>query len=349
MKIAFILPGGGRSGGVKCTVKVANGLLRKGHRVRLLVNKGGRSPRTKLRDLWLRARYTCSNDWLHLFKGPVERFSDIRKYTFENKEIVVASGWWAGAEVRRLNQNGIIKVHHVRSMLKNADQMRAAWGENVPKIVVASYLQEVIEQMCGQKVCAIIPDGMDAAEFYPSVQESERNGVGTIYGQGYHKDPKTVVKVLENLRTSRPEIPQRVFSLNRKPKDIPREIYHRLPSLEKAREIYSRSLVWFLGSYSEGFGLPVLEAMACGCAVVSTSCGGPQDIIKNGENGFLVKVGEVEQIVNRVKMLLDEGELRQRFVENSKETLRKFSWESSIDKLEETLSNLARSRFDDNL
>ncbi|NQT01277.1 MAG: glycosyltransferase [Planctomycetes bacterium] len=87
--------------------------------------------------------------------------------------------------------------------------------------------------------------------------------------------------------------------------------------------------------------------MACGCAVVSTSCGGPQDVIKNGENGFLVKVGDVEQIVNRVKELLDDGELRQRFVKNSKETLRKFPWESSIDKLEETLSNLARSRFAD--
>ena len=86
--------------------------------------------------------------------------------------------------------------------------------------------------------------------------------------------------------------------------------------------------------------------MACGCAVVSTSCGGPQDIIKDGENGFLVKVGDVKQIVNRVKELLDDGELRQRFVRNSKETLKKFSWESSIDRLERALSNIAGSRFD---
>ena len=346
MKITFVLPGGGRSGGVKCTVKVANGLLRKGHRVRLLVNKGGRSPRTQLRNLWLRARYTCSNDWLHLFKGPVERFSDIRKCTFENKEIVVASGWWAAAEVRRVNQNGIIKVHHVRGMLKDADQMRAAWGENVPKIVIASFLQDAIEQICNQKVYAIIPNGIDTAEFYPSVPESQRNGVGTIYGQSYQKDPETVLKVLENLRASRPETPLRVFSLNRKPKDIPSEIYHRLPPLEKAREIYSRSMVWVLGSYSEGFGVPILEAMACGCAVVSTSCGGPEDIIKNGENGFLVEVGDVKQIVNRVEELLDDGELRQRFVKNSQETLKKFSWESSIDQLEKALSNIAGSQFD---
>ncbi|MCP4607825.1 MAG: glycosyltransferase family 4 protein [Planctomycetes bacterium] len=346
MKIAFILPGGGRSGGVKCTVKVANGLLRKGHRVRLLVNKGGRSPRTQLRNIWLRARHTDGNDWLNLFKGSLEKFSNIERCVFGNNEIVVASGWWAGTELRRINHNRIIKVHHVRGILKDADQMRAAWGENVPKIVVASFLQDSIDQICGQKVCAIIPDGIDAEEFYPSVPENQRNGVGTIFGKGYHKDPETVLGILEGLKTSCPKIPQRVFSANRKPKNIPREIYHRLPSLEKAREIYSRSLVWFLGSYSEGFGLPVLEAMACGCAVVSTSCGGPRDIINDGENGFLVNVGDVEQIVHRVQELLDDGELRQRFVKKSKETLKKFSWERSINKLEETLSNLEKSRFE---
>ncbi len=343
MKITFILPGGGRSGGIKSTVKAANGLLQKGHRVRLLVNRGGISPRAKLRKLWLKARYICSNDWLHLFKGPVERFSDILKCTFENNEVVVASGWWAGSEIRRVNHDGIIKVHHVRSMLKDADQMRAAWGENVPKIVIASYLEEVIKNICGQKVYAIIPNGIDAAEFYPSVPESQRNGVGTIFGKSYHKDPETVLGVLKRLKTSFPETPQRVFSVNRKPKDIPREIFHRLPKLEKAREIYSRSLVWFLGSYSEGFGVPVLEAMACGCAVVATDCGGPRDIINNGENGFLVQVGNVEQIVSKVKLLLDDVELRQQFIQNSKDTVSKFSWENSIDKLEKVLYSLTKT------
>lgn len=311
-----------------------------------MVNKGGISPRAQLRKLWLKTRYAYGNDWLDLFKGSLERFTDIERCIFENKEIVVASGWWAGEEMRRVNHIGIIKVHHIRGMLKDADQMRAAWGENVPKIVIASYLGEVIKQICGQKVYAIIPNGIDIAEFYPSVPESQRNGVGTIFGKGYHKDPETVLGVLERLQTSCPEIPQRVFSANRKPNYIPREIFHRLPPLEKAREIYSRSLVWFLGSYSEGFGVPVLEAMACGCAVVSTSCGGPQDIINDGENGFLVKVGDVKQIVHSVQELVGDEELRRQFVENSKETLKKFSWERSINKLEETLSNLEKSRFE---
>ena len=343
MKIAFIIPGGGRSGGVKCTVKVANGLLHRGHKVRILVKKVGKSPRAQLRKLWLRTRYKDGSSWIDMFEEPVEEFDNIERCDFENNEIVVASGWWAATELRRLSNNGIIKVHHVRGILNYADQMRAAWDENVPKIVVASYIEEVIKQTCDQKVYAIIPDGIDESEFYPSVPEDQRNGIGTIFGQGYHKDPDTVLGVLRHLRKNRPQTPQRVFSIHRKPKDVPRKIFHRLPPLEKAREIYSLSQVWFLGSCSEGFGLPILEAMACGCAVVSTSCGGPQDIIENGENGFLVDVGDVEHIVDRINELLDNVELRKRFIANSKETLKKFSWENSIDKLETALSNLEGS------
>jgi glycosyltransferase involved in cell wall biosynthesis len=345
MKIAFILPGNGRSGGIKCTVKVANGLLRRGHDVRILVRKIPKDPRSLLRKLWLMTRYKNGSDWLDLFKGTVHKFDNIEKCDFESNEIVVASGWWAATQLRRLSNNGIIKVHHVRAVMKDADQMKSAWSENVPKIVVASYLEDVIKQTCGQNIYEVIPDGIDESEFYPSMPEQKRDGVGTIFGWGYHKDPKTVIGVLNRLRTNRPRTPLRVFSMHRKPREISREIFHRLPSLEKTRDIYSLSQVWFLGSCSEGFGLPVLEAMACGCAVVSTNCGGPQDIIKDGENGFLVNVGDVEQIVDKINQLLDDEELRRRFVTNSKETLKKFSWENSIHKLENALRNLAADKL----
>jgi len=347
LKIAFILPGGGRSGGVKCTVKAANGLLQRGHKVRLLVNKNNPSIRSQLRNLWIGLRYPLGNDWLDMFEGTIERFNNIERCTFEDGEIVLAAGWWAGIEMRRLQNPRIIKVHYIHGMLRDSKQMRAAWGEDLPKIAVASYLEEVIEKTCGQRVMAVIPNGVDTNEYYPTVPENQRNGVGTIFGRGYHKDPQTVLGVLEKLCQVCPEKPQRVFGACRMPKKMHRRIYSRLPSTEKIRDIYSSSLVWFVGSYSEGFPAPPLEAMACGCAVVATDCGGPRDIIVDGENGFLVEVGNVGQIVDRVKVLLEDGELRQRFVEKSRETVRKFSWDSSVDKLEEVLYRLARNGCDD--
>ena len=343
MKVSFVLPGGGRAGGIKVTAQAANGLLQRGHNVRLLVNKNC-DIKANLRRLWLRMRYPHSNNWLDLFKGSVERFANIEQCAFEDNEIVVAAGWWAGRELGRVKQPGIIKVHYIHStLMKHTDLMRAAWEENVPKIAVASYLEDVIAETVGQNIMAVIPNGIDTTEYYPSVPESERDGVGTIFGRGYPKDPETTLGVLKKLREKCPEMPQLVFGACRRPKGIPRGMYNRLPSLEKVREIYSRSQVWILASRSEGFGIPVLEAMACGSAVVATDCGGPRDIIVDGENGFLVEVGNVEQIVDRVKRLLDDRELRQQFVRKSRETVKKFSWDDSVDKLKEVLHSLAEA------
>jgi glycosyltransferase involved in cell wall biosynthesis len=102
-------------------------------------------------------------------------------------------------------------------------------------------------------------------------------------------------------------------------------------------------LVWFCASRSEGFGLPPLEAMACGCAVVSTDCGGPSDFISSGVNGFLVPVGDREQLSLRILQLLDDDDLRSRFVTASQATLDQFPWSGAIDRFEEALESILTS------
>ncbi len=340
MKITFILPGFGRSGGIKVTVQAANGLLQKGHDVSLLVNYV-KSLRPQFRNLWLSLRYSQGYDWIRLFEGKVNTFTTIKEYAFEDDEIVVAVGWWAARELRQLPQSRTVKIHYVHGVLKDTNLMKEAWGENLPKIVVASYLERMIEEISGQKITAVIPNGVDTNEYYPSVPEDHRDGVGTIFSNSYPKDPETTLKVLKKLREKCRKTPQRVFGAWPRPKGISYWIYNRLPSLEKARDIYSQSLVWTVCSRSEGFGIPVLEAMACGCAVVATDCGGTQDIIVDGENGFLVEVGNVDQIVDRVKLLLYDPKLRQQFVRKSQETIKKFPLDLIVNKLEKVLMDLA--------
>jgi glycosyltransferase involved in cell wall biosynthesis len=82
--------------------------------------------------------------------------------------------------------------------------------------------------------------------------------------------------------------------------------------------------------------------MACGCAVVATDCGGPKDQIVDGQNGFLVPVGDVEQIISRILLLLNNPDLRTRIQKNALETSRQFTWEKCVDALEATLGRLAR-------
>lgn len=59
----------------------------------------------------------------------------------------------------------------------------------------------------------------------------------------------------------------------------------------------------------ETFGRTLIEAMAAGVPVIATRSGGPEEIVVDGETGFLVKVGDVASISARMRELLDDREL----------------------------------------
>lgn len=68
----------------------------------------------------------------------------------------------------------------------------------------------------------------------------------------------------------------------------------------------ARSAVFVLSSACEGLGNVLIEAMACGCPVVSTDCpSGPAEILENGKYGPLIPVGDVEQMARTIQMVLD--------------------------------------------
>jgi glycosyltransferase involved in cell wall biosynthesis len=342
MKIVFVLPGiSNRAGGVKSTLVAANHLLDRGHKVRILYLKSPITLRQISRFIRNKLMYSGRSDWLERFEGGVAGFHDITECEFASDEIVVGVGMWCSGELGRLSSIPNPKVQYLRGLTPRQQQlMDAALSLPLPKIAVSSRVAEVAKSYSSNNLLAVIPNGIDQTEYYPSVSEHSRDGIGTIYSQHPIKDPTTILKVLGKLKEELPGIPNYIFGTAPRPKEIPRTDYTRFPSVDEARGIYSRSKVWILASRSEGFPAPVLEAMACGCAVVATDCGGPQDMIIDGENGFLVEVGNVEQIVDRVKLLINDAELRRKFVERSKETVKSFTWKRSVDKLEEVLRSI---------
>lgn len=82
---------------------------------------------------------------------------------------------------------------------------------------------------------------------------------------------------------------------------------------------------YVLSSRHEGMPGVLVQAMACGAACVSTDCPtGPNELIKDGENGFLVPVGDADGLSDRMLQVITEPSLRQTFKEKAPEAVYRF-------------------------
>jgi glycosyltransferase involved in cell wall biosynthesis len=83
--------------------------------------------------------------------------------------------------------------------------------------------------------------------------------------------------------------------------------------------------VFVVPSHQEGLCIAALEAMACGCPVVSTRCGGPEEFVVDGETGFLVASNPIE-MSDAVTRIIDNEVLRKRLAECARDlVLRNYS------------------------
>ena len=106
---------------------------------------------------------------------------------------------------------------------------------------------------------------------------------------------------------------------------------------ETLAKLYSSSDVFIFTSYKEGFGLPPLEAMASGTAVVTTDCGGIGDYAINGHNSLITPPGDPSAIADAVIKVLNDQRLREALIQNGLETAKQWTWDRVTDKFEKAI------------
>ena len=86
-------------------------------------------------------------------------------------------------------------------------------------------------------------------------------------------------------------------------------------------------------SKHEGFPNALLEALYYGVPSISTNCPhGPSDMINDGENGFLVPVGDVDTLAKKIQLLIESKKLQQKFSNAALESTKKYEMEHIAEK-----------------
>ena len=89
--------------------------------------------------------------------------------------------------------------------------------------------------------------------------------------------------------------------------------------------------VWYLPTESENFSLAVLEALAAGCAIVSTNCQGNDEVLIDGDNSLLTEVGDVAAQAAALYSLLSNQSLRSKLKQAARAVAQNYSADRMVD------------------
>lgn len=101
---------------------------------------------------------------------------------------------------------------------------------------------------------------------------------------------------------------------------------------------YSNAMAFIFPSFYEGFGIPVLEAQACGCPVISSNTSSLPEVL--GDSALLCEPHSISEFVDAIMALHDSPSLRQELIERGGQNIMRFTWERSARNIVEVIKCL---------
>ena len=110
-------------------------------------------------------------------------------------------------------------------------------------------------------------------------------------------------------------------------------------------EEYLKSSICVVSSVFEGFSMVLIEAMACGLPCVSFDCPyGPRNIIKEGEDGFLIEYLNTQALADGISKLIEDKDLRKSMGRKGRENVLRFSREKVMQQWVDLFESLTKRK-----
>ena len=357
MKITFVVgsflgsfrnvPGGGR----KVVYEYANHLVRRGNEVTIVNLRAGRSSFFhSLRALfWLLLHPARLADeikkpevnWFSLDSSvKLVRATNLEARQVPNADAIFATPWPTASLVNECPRDKGAKFYLVQDFppwLGDKYELEQTWRLPLKKVVISSWLAELVTQAGAPKEdIEVIPDAIDHDRFrvLNSILGRAKRVI-MLYSRAPYKRSELGLAVLLECKNAVPDLQASLFGpIQKRPAELPSWIeYHANVSESNLIKLYNSASVYLCSSAAESFALPPAEAMACGCAVATTDCGGNREYAEHEKTALVSDPDDFAALVNNVLRLLSDEELRVRIASAGRNRIAEFTWEQSTQRL----------------
>ena len=276
----------------------------------------------------------------------LERTRPVVDSDVPDADVVVATWWetaeWVAALSKAKGAKAYFIQHHEVFDYLPKERVQATWRLPLHKITISQWLVDLARDKYGDTHVTWVPNSVDMGQFHaPPRGRQPVPTVGLLYSNVPWKGCAVSLAALSLASQKIPGLQLVSFGADPPSNSLPLPAgtkYHFCPPQNQLRDIYASCDVWLCGSYSEGFHLPILEAMACRCPVVSTRVGGSVDSIKHGINGYLVPVGDSQGLCDHLVDVFSAPESEwQRMSNAAHETAVSYTWADATDRFEQGL------------
>lgn len=325
----IVIPAGSleKGGGARFLYQLANSLHDKGHHVEIAI------PEHSIVEWPLRAKLT--------------RIKELSPALIPPADFILPNFYTTVMAARQAQKGRVVRLclGYEPLWVPHAEQAKQTYLIGVPVISISEWLRQLILQQTGVNSTVISP-GINTSLLHPLPKQSLGTGRKTIMyimrakSQGYFwKGNDEFWQASTRLRSEMPELNIIVVTPEHDAVPIACQVVNSPEDTDLAR-LYATADVFVYASHFEGFGLPPLEAMACGTAVVTTDCGGNRDYTQNGENCLVVPPNDGERLTSSIRYLLLNDNERLRIAANAHLFAQTWTWQRTADRVEAFLNAL---------
>ncbi len=281
----------------------------------------------------------------------IYHFPPLKPRDVPDGDIVIAT-WWETAEwVAKLPDRKGVKVYFVQNHETfdyfTESRVQATYHLPMPKITIAAWLQDLLFHKYEGSHVFLIPNSVDTTLFHASPRS--RNPIPTIgmlYAQPYWKGCDLSLEAFAIAAQSIPNLRLIAFGTTDPLPELPLPAntqYFKTPPQTSLKHIYSQCDAWLFSSRTEGFGLPILEAMACRTPVIGTPAGAAPELLAEG-GGILVPPEDPQAMAAAIVKLMGCPETEwQQMSDRAYRQATSYTWEEATDRFEAALQTILKN------